>query len=317
MTTLSVPIALPRSEDPAPSPGNLVTTSVLLMAATTIMANATIAPSLPSLRAHFAGVDGIDTLAGLLITLPSLAVVLTAGLMGWLADRFDRQRLLLASGLLYAIGGTSGLWVDGLVAMLVGRLVLGVGVAGMMVLATTWAGDRWVGPARARLLGLQGATMSAGGIVVVLVGGTLASLHWRGAFATYFLVLPIMALALHSLAPSSRSRAVTVRIAPTGSDTIPWSAFAFVGSLGLLFMVVVYVMPTRLPFLLGERGVLSAPDPMRPDDGMAAAKNVKLASLVYRGVHQLFYTYDFGDDWRHSIAIETVRSGEAGTSVHN
>ena len=88
--------------------------------------------------------------------------------------------------------------------MLAGRLVLGVGVAGMMVLATTWAGDLWAGPARARFLGLQGAVMSAGGIVVVLVGGMLASLHWRGAFATYLLVLPVMALGLVTLAPYAR-----------------------------------------------------------------------------------------------------------------
>ena len=58
-------------------------------------------------------------------------------------------------------GGTSGLWVDGLVPMLAGRLVLGVGVARMMVLATTWAGDLWAGPAQGRFLGLQGAVMSS------------------------------------------------------------------------------------------------------------------------------------------------------------
>ena len=225
------------------------------MAATTIMANATIAPSLPSLRAHFADVPGIDTLAGLLITLPSLAVVLAAGLIGWMADRFDRQHLLLGSGLLYAAGGTSGLWVDGVVPMLVGRLVLGLGVAGMMVLATTWAADLWAGPARARFLGLQGAVMSAGGIVVVLLGGALASLHWRGAFATYLLVLPIMVLALAALAPYGRRGNATGRLAASAAASIPWAAFAFVGSLGVLFMAMVYVMPTRLPFLLGMRGV--------------------------------------------------------------
>lgn len=261
MTSLALPIPSSAPDTNADvtlsaGPSGFVTASVLLMAATTIMANATIAPSLPSLRAHFAGVPGIDTLAGLIVTLPSLAVVLTAGIMGWLADRFDRQRLLLASGLFYAIGGTSGLWVEGLVGMLVGRLVLGVGVAGMMVLATTWAGDLWTGPARARLLGQQGATMSAGGIVVVLVGGALASLHWRGAFATYLIVLPITILALRALAPYSRRRITSVKIVSTTThETLPWRAFAFVGGLGLLFMAMVYVMPTRLPFLLGERGV--------------------------------------------------------------
>jgi MFS family permease len=238
-----------------PAPGRLVTVGVLLLAATTIMANATIAPSLPSLRAHYDDVPGIETLAGLIITLPSLAVVLTAGLMGWLADRFDRQHLLLASGLLYALGGTSGLWVDGLPALLVGRMLLGVGVAGMMVLGTTWAGDLWVGPARARFLGQQGAMMSAGGIVVVIVGGALASLGWRGAFATYVLVLPITFLALFALAPYNRRQAKSKAAGLLVEGTIPWRAFAFVGSLAFFFMVIVYMMPTRLPFLLAERGV--------------------------------------------------------------
>lgn len=266
-------------------PGPLVTAGVLLMAATTIMANATIAPSLPLLRAHHAGVPGIETLVGLLITLPSLAVVLTAGLIGSLADRVDRQHLLLAAGLLYVFGGTSGLCVDGLVPMLVGRLVLGVGVAGMMVLATTWAGDLWVGPARARLLGLQGAFMSAGGIVVVLVGGTLASLHWRGAFATYFLVLPVTALALVALAPSARrKRAVAARLDHPADAALPWAAFAFVASLGLLFMASVYVMPTRLPFLLGQRGVAN---PLLVAVVMSTATIFSLpGSLLYARIRQ-------------------------------
>ena len=46
-------------------PGGLVTAAVLGMSAMTIMANATISPSLPELRAHYADVDGIETLAGL------------------------------------------------------------------------------------------------------------------------------------------------------------------------------------------------------------------------------------------------------------
>lgn len=96
---------------PTDTPSRLVTIAVLLIAAMTIMANATIAPSLPGLKGHFADVVGIETLAPLILSLPSLAIVLTAGLWGWLVDRYDRQWLLIASGLLYALGGASGLWV--------------------------------------------------------------------------------------------------------------------------------------------------------------------------------------------------------------
>lgn len=52
------------------------------------------------------------------------------------------------------------------------------------------------------------------------------------------------------------------------------------------------------------------PDPMWPDSCTAAAKNVKLAALIDRGSREFLYTYDMGDDWRHTITVETVGPGE-------
>ncbi|WP_226019814.1 plasmid pRiA4b ORF-3 family protein [Novosphingobium sp. FKTRR1] len=37
------------------------------------------------------------------------------------------------------------------------------------------------------------------------------------------------------------------------------------------------------------------------------AGNLRLAKLIERGIATFTYTYDFGDDWRHSIVIEEVR----------
>ncbi len=248
--------------DPAQVPGRWLTVSVLLLAAMTIMANATIAPALPGLKAHFAGIEGIDTLAGLIVTLPSLAILLTAGVIGTLADRIDRQKLLVASALAYAAGGTTGLWAEGLPMILAGRVLLGLGVAGTMTLSMAWAADLWQGAARARYLGLQGAAMSGGGIVVMLLGGVLATLHWRGAFAVYALVLPIATFAFVQLAPHARRLARPERARPgpaaSAADGFPWRAFAVVAPLAFLFMASFYVMPTRLPFRLAELGVGNA-----------------------------------------------------------
>lgn len=52
------------------------------------------------------------------------------------------------------------------------------------------------------------------------------------------------------------------------------------------------------------------PDPMWRDSCTAAAKNVKLAALIDRGSREFLYTYDMGDDWRHTITVETVGPGE-------
>lgn len=263
-------------------PSRAVTLAVLGLASMTIMANATVASSLPGLRQHYADVPHIDTLAGLIVTLPSLAIVLSAGIMGMLIDRWDRQKLLLITAALYAIGGTSGLWAESLWGMLVGRLALGLGVAGTMNLGMTWASDLWQGPARAKFLGWQGAAISVAGIVFMLLGGFLASYHWRGAFAVYALILPIAVLAFLALGPHAR-RIAADRDRPSpvqsGAERFPWAAYAFIAPLAFLFQVAFYVTPTRLPFHLEALGTTS---PLVVGALMAALVTVSApVSLMY------------------------------------
>lgn len=240
------------------APGRLVTVAVLLVASMTMMANATIAPSLPGLKAHFADSAGIETLSALILTLPSLSVILTAGLFGYLADRIDRRLLLGFATSIYAVGGASGLVADTLPQLLMGRLLLGIGVAGTMTLAMAFAADLWHGEARARYMGLQGAAMSGGGVVIIMLGGVLATLHWRGAFGVYLLALPIAALALSALWPHARRRQGPDHAVLSDGEAgagFPWPTFGFVGTLSFLFMATFYVMPTRVPFRLAEIGV--------------------------------------------------------------
>lgn len=40
------------------------------------------------------------------------------------------------------------------------------------------------------------------------------------------------------------------------------------------------------------------------------AAGIGLTSLIERGVERFLYVYDFGDDWRHEIFIESVGDGE-------
>lgn len=54
------------------------------------------------------------------------------------------------------------------------------------------------------------------------------------------------------------------------------------------------------------------PDPDWPADNLFAAQNIKLKNLLDRGVRQLVYTYDMGDNWEHVIAIEAVEDGQPG-----
>ncbi len=41
-----------------------------------------------------------------------------------------------------------------------------------------------------------------------------------------------------------------------------------------------------------------------------AARNVRIGALVARDIETFDYTYDFGDDWRHSITVEAVMDAD-------
>ena len=53
------------------------------------------------------------------------------------------------------------------------------------------------------------------------------------------------------------------------------------------------------------------PDP-EWDDGrkIIDARKVKLGTLVDRGVGKFSYTYDFGDNWQHTVAIEAITAAD-------
>lgn len=57
-------------------------------------------------------------------------------------------------------------------------------------------------------------------------------------------------------------------------------------------------------FEIGDRHY-GYPDPEWGDD-MRDARNIRLGAILARGETRFTYTYDFGDDWRHTIAVEEV-----------
>lgn len=234
------------------APGLAITLTVLAVSSLTIMANATIAPSLPGLAAAFADVPNIETLSGLILSLPSLAIIATAAAFGAMADRVDRKVLLAIAMGLYALGGASGLVASTMTELLVGRILLGIGVAGTMTIATMLAAEFWTGQARVQFMGRQAAAISAGGIVFLLLGGFLAELSWRGPFLIYLLALPFALLAW-TLLPKRKGQASRT------SDKTPldWAVIARIGSLAFFTMTMFYIIPTRLPFLMAEIGITS------------------------------------------------------------
>lgn len=97
------------------NPNSLLVKATLLFTSTlTVMAGATIAPSLPDMRNYFSSVENADYLVRLVLTLPALFIVIGSPISGVIIDRFGRKPLLAASVLLYGLAGSSGFVLNSL-----------------------------------------------------------------------------------------------------------------------------------------------------------------------------------------------------------
>lgn len=231
--------------------------TLLLTGSMTVMAGAGITAATPAIGQHFHDIPNVELLSKLLLTLPSLFIAILAPFAGQIIDRVGRKKPLLWSLLLYALGGTSGIFLDNIYAILAGRALLGVAVAGIMTINTTLIGDYFQGIGRSRFMGWQGAFMSFGGVLFVSVGGLLADISWRMPFLIYTFSLLIMAMVIFFIyEPDVREMAPGRNEKPFKSRKQRKYQLLYVTAfLGMLFF---YVIPTQVPFLLQKESSLNS-----------------------------------------------------------
>lgn len=243
------------------------------------MAGANIAPSLPALYEYFAATPNAALLSRLVLTVTPLGVAFFAPICGLCADRFGRRKLLIFAVFCFALTGASGLYLDSLATILIGRALLGISVAAIMTVTVTLVGDYFSGNARDRFLGVKSAAIGFGGVVFLTVGGYLADMHWRAAFSVYLLAFLILPFILIYLFEPERDRA-TIEVAGKARPLeIPLARIGAIYGVGMFIMIIFYTIPVQLPFYLREIGIMN---PSRA--GVAIATSMLSSALL-----SLFY----------------------------
>lgn len=214
-----------------------------------MMAAAIIAPSLPDIALEFQDFPQVKLLSKLILAIPALFIAIIAPFAGNYIDRFGRLKLLYVGLIGYAVSGTSAYFLNDLYLILGGRMLLGVSIGIIMTIAATLIGDYFEGEARRKFVGYQSAFIGLAGVVFMSLGGFLATLHWRIPFLIYLfslLLLPLVFLFLKE--PLSKLT--------TDRESLPSShrLLKVLFPIGTLFMILFYLMPTQLPFLLDTLG---------------------------------------------------------------
>jgi predicted MFS family arabinose efflux permease len=146
--------------------------------------------ALPSV-AHSLGVSNSSTAIVLSAYFLAYALALLPG--GALVDRFDARRLALLGLGLFALGAAAGAVVSSIAALVVTRVVMGVGAGLVSPAALAGAVSGFPPERRGSALGIWGASAGVANLLGPVLGGVLTvALGWR---ANWWALVPLALLA--------------------------------------------------------------------------------------------------------------------------
>lgn len=233
-----------------------------------ILANTLLSPNIPDVLDAF---DQPESRAGILVASGPLPGVIVAPIIGIVADRLGRRRVLLPCLVLFGVAGLAVAVSPTFEFLLAARVVQGVGGAGLINLAVVMIGDFWTGAERTSLIGKNSAVLTVCLALMPSLSGILASVtSWRWSLALASLALPV-AVAGFALMPQVETvatRTIGDQLRGTARAVRNPVILAVIAGSFLLFVVVFGVFLTALPVHLenefglgpGARGlILSAP----------------------------------------------------------
>jgi MFS family permease len=221
-----------------------------------VMAIIALAPTLPTLLAHFHDVPNARLMVPLLITAPSACIALFAPGAGVIADRYGRRSLLLWAMALYGVGGLIPFVIDNFWAVVAGRVVIGIGEAGVLTVVNTLLADYFEEKARHRWLMIQGVVGSVLGTVTIACSGFLAAQGWQWPFLVYGVALPIFVLSvLYLFEPAPRAKQETRTGLAAASTPFPYMVGMLVCAVTVVLSTIYYVQVINFSLLLKELGV--------------------------------------------------------------
>jgi MFS transporter, ACDE family, multidrug resistance protein len=136
---------------------------------------------------------------GLLITVFTLPGVVLTPVLGVLADRLGRKKILIPSLLLFGLAGFLCTFARDFDLLLLLRLLQGTGAASLGSLNVTLIGDFFEGRQRAAAMGYNASILSVGTATYPAIGGALATIAWYMPFTLPVLALPVAFVVLFSL----------------------------------------------------------------------------------------------------------------------
>lgn len=230
----------------------VVTTSVLVSAGVNL-----ISPALPAL-ADGLNITGAE--AGMFITAFTLPSLLVLPVAGYLSDRIGRNRVMATGAVIVGIGGLLAFLFTDFWAIVLFRVVQGVGYAAVMPMTVAMIGDLFDDRKETAAQGLRTSFNKAASIAWMVLGGIITIFGWQYIFLVYIICIPLGIL-LYLGVPSStpNSEPFSTYVTELAVITKEPKMVLYL-SIGFVRFFLKYGLITFLPLLMAERYGLASSD---------------------------------------------------------
>jgi MFS family permease len=187
--------------------------------------------------------------------------------------------------------------------LLASRFVVGLMATGQLTAATSVVGERFSRQQRGKVIGLQTAFATLGGIAVVLAAGALAErFGWHAPFALYATAFPVLLLGVAVIAPSIPRKEI---------ERTPLRVFLPLLPMYLVVTVTMmasFLSTIQVPLLLSEDGI-SNPRPLSIALGLSTLA-LAVGAFSYGSIRARL-----GAGWTVSTGLALQGLGIVGLSV--
>ena len=224
----------------------------------TVMSGTAVVAAMPKISDHFQEVPNAELLVRLFLTTPFLFTAITAPLAGYVVDRLGRKLMLISALIVFGIAGTSGLYLNSLFVLIIGRALLGISIGCILTTCIALTADYYEREKRQRMMGIQTSFMGFGAVVFLSLGGILGDYHWRAPFISYAIAVIILPACIFFLNEPQRIKKKDTQKTGIEEGSIPYAIIALIYSFNFIHISAFYLVPVLIPFFLQDLSFISS-----------------------------------------------------------
>jgi len=196
--------------------------------------------------------DG-DLVAQMIVTAPSIGIIVGGPLSGWLIGFTGAKRFFLGALAIFGLAGSAGLYLEDASTLLASRFILGLATSGIVTAMIVMISEHYTPEMRARVLGFQSATGAFFGVMTIEAAGRVGEFGWRMPFALYLLAFLVLAFGIAYLPASPRRVRRQGPAAPVDMRSLIalWPIYLMI----IPMFIAVYMPNIQVSFLLRDDGI--------------------------------------------------------------